>query len=293
MPRSTPLLAWTAFFLLFTTTLHAEVQFVVKPLPLVKDMAARQGKLYFVHFTAQWCMPCRWMDENTFSDPALSDFVQQHYIAVKMDIDDTYGLKCKEEFAVQKIPTVLIFNTKGEVIDRREASIDAGALLTLLQRYSREEAPRAQSAPAQPESPAYPMSGKTSAAPLTPGQFSRPALIPDTPQSQEVAQEMIEPSVLQAASYSSSPVADAQTHYGPATTYTIQAAVFGDYGNAVNEVNRLEGLLRRPVSLAASVQNGKTLYKITIGNFSSRQTADEYLRYLQSKSINGFVRTSE
>lgn len=291
MPRSTPLLVWTAFFVLFTAALHAEVQFISQPLPLVKDMAARQGKLYFVHFTAQWCMPCRWMDENTFSDPALSDFVQQHYIAVKMDIDDAYGLKCKEEFTVHKLPTVLVFNAKGEVIDRREASIDAGGLLALLQRHSREEGPRMQPASSQPDKPTYPMTGKTNATQVAPGQFSRPALIPDAPQ--ETAQEMIQPSVLQAASHSSSPLADATTHYGPAPTFTIQAAVFGDYSNAVNEVNRLEGLLRRPVNLAASEQNGKTMYKITIGNFSNRQTADDYLRYLQSKSISGFVKTTE
>lgn len=291
MPRSTPLLAWTALFVLFTAALHAEVQFISQPLPLVKDMAARQGKLYFVHFTAQWCMPCRWMDENTFSDPDLSEFVQQHYIAVKMDIDDAYGLKCKEEFTVHKLPTVLIFNTKGEVVERRETSLDAAALLSILQRHSRQEAPRTQTIATQPEKPAYPTAGKTSPTPIAPGQLSRPALIPDAPQ--ESAQEMIQPSVLLPVSYNSSPVADAQNHFGPAATFTIQAAVFGDYGNAVNEVNRLEELLRRPVNLAASVQSGKTMYKITIGNFSSRQTADDYLRYLQSKSISGFVRITE
>lgn len=291
MPRSTPFIAWTAALALFTVTLHAEIQFISKPLPLVKDMAARQGKLYFVHFTAQWCMPCRWMDENTFSDPALSDFVQQHYIAVKMDIDDAYGLKCKEEFTVQKLPTVLIFNSKGEVIDRHEASIDADDLLALLQQHSRTEAPRPMPVQARPENPAYPMAGKSSSAQVAPGQFSRPALIPDLPQ--ETAHEMIQPSVIQAASYSSSPTASVPTDAGLAQTFTIQAAVFGDYGNAVNEVNRLEGLLRRPVNLAASVQHDKTLYKITIGNFSSRQTADDYMRYLQTKSISGFVKTTE
>lgn len=291
MPRSTPLLVWTAVFVLFAHTSLAEVQFISKPLPLVKDMAARQGKLYFVHFTAQWCMPCRWMDENTFSDPALSDFVQQHYIAVKMDIDEAYGLKCKEEFTVQKLPTVLIFNTKGEVIDRREASIDADELLALLQQYSRTEAPQPTHAPALPDKPAYPMAGKSSAAAVAPGQLSRPALIPEIPQ--ETDQEMIQPVVLQAASYSSAPIADATTASGPVQTFTIQVAVFSDYGNAVNEVNRLEGLLRRPVNLAASVQNGKTMYKITIGNFSSRQTSDDYMRYLQTKSINGFVKTAD
>jgi len=291
MPRITPFIAWTVALSLFTLTLHAEIQFISKPLPLVKDMAARQGKLYFVHFTAQWCMPCRWMDENTFSDPALSDFVQQHYIAVKMDIDDAYGLKCKEEFIVHKLPTVLIFNSKGEVIDRREASIDAADLLALLQQHSRTEALQPMPDQARPENPAYPLTGKASFSPVAPGQFSRPALIPDVPQ--ETAQEMIQPSVIQAASYSSSPIADAQTSVGATPTYTIQAAVFGDYSNAVNEVNRLEGLLRRPVNLAASVQHGKTLYKITIGNFSSRQTADDYMRYLQTKSISGFVKTTE
>lgn len=291
MPRSTPLLACTAALVLLSVSLYAEVQFISKPLPLVKDMAARQGKLYFVHFTAQWCMPCRWMDENTFSDPALTAFVQQHYLAVKMDIDDAYGLKCKEEFTVRKLPTVLIFNTKGEVIERREASINADELLTLLRQHTHTEAP--QPVQADIVNPAYPVVNPVNLTPVVPGLLSRPALIPDAEQPPTPAQQMIQPSILQAASYSSSPLADTQTPTVQGATFTVQVAVFSDYTNAIGEVSRLEGMLRRPVNLTASTHNDKTLYKVTIGNFSSRQTADDYHRYLQTKSIGGFVRANE
>lgn len=289
MPRWTPLLPMLVASL-SAFVLHAEVQFVNRPLSVVKEMAAREGKLYFVQFTAQWCMPCRWMDENTFSDPAVSGYAKDHYFAVKMDIDDPYGLQIKEEFAVQILPTVLIFNSKGELLERREASLGAELFLSLLQQHNQPRH-RDRTHPADEQGANYMMPPVVPAAPqeaIAPGILPRPALIPE-----EAAPMRAQPDIKPAIAYSSAPVASVQHMPQAEVPFTVQTGVFSDYGNALAEVNRLENLLRRPVNLAAVEQNGKTIYKITIGNFSSRKTAEDYNGYLKNKSISGFVRSMD
>ncbi len=288
MPRWTPLLTPVLAWSLALNALHAEVQFISRPLPVVKDMAARQGKLFFVHFTAQWCMPCRWMEEHTFTDPALARFVGEHYIAVKMDIDDTYGLKCKEEFAVHLLPTILVFNAQGEIIGRREASLDAGLLLDMLRQHRQQQPSVGMPAGGLPASPPYPQASATRTEHITPGAISRPALLPDD------LPPLAQPTVVALTSYGDMPP-DPGSAFQPdqGLPFTVQTGVFSDYGNALNEVNRLENLLRRPVNLTALMQNGKTVYKITVGSFSSRRTAEDYLNYLRSKDVSGFVRHAD
>lgn len=289
MPRWTPLLPMLVASL-SVSALHAEVQFVNRPLSVVKEMAAREGKLYFVQFTAQWCMPCRWMDENTFSDPAVSGYAKDHYLAVKMDIDNPYGLRIMEELGVQILPTILIFNSKGELLERRESSLGAEPFLSLLQQHNQPRH-RDRVHPANGRDANHTMPPVVPVAPqetIAPGVLSRPALIPD-----EAAPMRSQPDIKPAVAYSSAPVASVQNMPQAEVPFTVQTAVFGDYGNALAEVTRLENLLRRPVNLAAVPQNGKTVYKITIGNFSSRQTAEDYNGYLKSKSIPGFVRSMD
>lgn len=283
MPRLAPLAALAFAWSLALPYVRADVQFISHPLPAVKDMAAQEGKMYFVHFTARWCMPCRWMEENTFTDPELAAYVQANYLAVRMDIDEPYGLKCKEDYDVKLLPTLLVFNARGELLSRREASMDAGPLLELLRRYRHAEpvVPVASASAVLPPPVA-------SARPLEPGSLSRPPLLPDV-------QEQAEPVVWASPSKHMAPVADAEPAPREAgQPFTIQAGVFGDYQNAINEVNRLENLLRRPVLLTAfTPPNSKPTYRITIGSFSSRQTAESYLQYLRSKGVTGFVKLAD
>ncbi len=284
MSRWIPLVAPALIWALSVMSLHAEVQFISRPLPAVQDMAARQGKLFFVHFTAQWCMPCRWMEENTFSDPALSSYVDQHYIAVKMDIDEAYGLNCKEEYGVQLLPTILVFNAKGELLGRRESSVEAGPLLDMLQMHRLKEPAVIAYGSAVPSAPSYPQAPSARPDQIAPGLVTRPALTAgEAP--------MTKPIIMPSTSHGSAPVETVQPQRQTAALpYTVQTGVFGDYNNALNEVSRQESLLRRPVTLTAVPQDGKTAYKITVGSFSNRQNAEDYLHYLLSRSISGFVR---
>ena len=41
------------------------------------------------------------MDETTFNDPQIADFIDENYIAIKIDVDHFDGLVWKEQYNIK------------------------------------------------------------------------------------------------------------------------------------------------------------------------------------------------
>lgn len=100
-----------------------------------KHQAAQEGKLLFLDFYAKWCMPCKWMDETTFSDRTVISKLKEDYIAIKVDIDEMEGFELKSRFDIRYLPTILIFNTEGKMVERIEETLSPSRLKEVLDRY--------------------------------------------------------------------------------------------------------------------------------------------------------------
>lgn len=85
-----------------------------------KSKASQEGKLFFVEFYADWCTPCKWMDKTTFKDVGVIDLLNNNYVPLKLDIESTEGTDLKQKFEVRMLPTILIFNSQGRMVDRVE-----------------------------------------------------------------------------------------------------------------------------------------------------------------------------
>jgi thiol:disulfide interchange protein len=46
-----------------------------------------ENKKVFVHFYADWCGACRIMEKNTFTDPGVIAYLNEHFISIKVDTD--------------------------------------------------------------------------------------------------------------------------------------------------------------------------------------------------------------
>lgn len=125
----------------------SRIKFVKNNLGQVKQKAATQNKPFFVDFTASWCMPCRWMEETTFSDPLLTEFVNKNYLAVKVDVDDFDGYAYKQQYNIKMLPSIMIFSPEGEVLARYQESMSPSKLLGELQKYQIKSSPQSQPQP--------------------------------------------------------------------------------------------------------------------------------------------------
>ncbi|MFT5166677.1 MAG: thioredoxin 1, partial [Saprospiraceae bacterium] len=101
-----------------------------------KTKAANEGKLYFAEFSASWCAPCRLLEETTFSDPTVIDYISKNYIPVKIDIDDFDGIAMKQVYNVKSIPTIIVFNSKGQLLEKYDQALPTSKMLALLKKHN-------------------------------------------------------------------------------------------------------------------------------------------------------------
>ena len=91
-------------------------------LAYIVDKAAEEGKLVFVEFVTDWCLPCKMMDEDVFTHKETADFLNEHFISYKIDAEKENGPDMKFLYEVKSIPTLLFMDTKGRVLVRKEGA---------------------------------------------------------------------------------------------------------------------------------------------------------------------------
>lgn len=100
-----------------------------------KLKASEEGKLFFLDFTASWCTPCQWMEETTFTDPTLAAYVKENYVALQVDIDDFDGYALKQKYNISILPSLLVFNSSGQLLGQYQESLSPSNMLAILQQY--------------------------------------------------------------------------------------------------------------------------------------------------------------
>lgn len=70
--------------------------------------AANPPKLLIVDFSASWCPSCRVMDRRTWTDSALTDWLKQNAVTVKVDIDADKARA--RTFGIESVPTVIVLS---------------------------------------------------------------------------------------------------------------------------------------------------------------------------------------
>jgi len=58
------------------------------------EKAKNGKKLIFVDLYADWCVPCRVMDKNVYSDPTVASILNTRFIPVKLDADSQDTISC-------------------------------------------------------------------------------------------------------------------------------------------------------------------------------------------------------
>lgn len=92
------------------------------------------GEKIIIDFSAEWCVPCRELDAQTFSDEKVID-ASKDFKAFKADMTKTGSEeteKLRKEFNVIGVPTVLIFDSKGNEVKRITGFVNAEEFLKMM-----------------------------------------------------------------------------------------------------------------------------------------------------------------
>jgi thiol:disulfide interchange protein DsbD len=87
------------------------------------NTAAQAHQPAFVVFHATWCSDCVAMDQQVFSDPAISKALSK-FKKIKVDISDKTAttLAFKKQYHVLGTPMLLFYNSKGELLPKLSAA---------------------------------------------------------------------------------------------------------------------------------------------------------------------------
>ena len=71
----------------------------------------------------------------------------------------------------------------------------------------------------------------------------------------------------------------------------VQIGVFAEYGNVLEQAEKLERQFGAPVVVSILESGGKTVYKVILGAYSNREEARSLLQRLNQAGIEGFLRS--
>ncbi len=102
-------------FLMVTTTASAAGGIPwVYDLGEAQQMAQRDQRLLLIHFYADWCGPCRSLEQSVFPDPNVGRTLAARYVPVKINIDKNQELA--KRYGVTQIPMDVIADPQGHVL---------------------------------------------------------------------------------------------------------------------------------------------------------------------------------
>lgn len=114
-------------------------------------LAAKQNKKMIVDVYTDWCHWCKVMDQKTFSDPKVSEYMSKHFIAVKVNAERAEKVLYKKvplsskEFAssvlkVNSYPSTVFFDpTETNISGPVEGYLDAPTMLKILTFFKEDQ----------------------------------------------------------------------------------------------------------------------------------------------------------
>jgi thiol-disulfide isomerase/thioredoxin len=97
-------------------------------------IAKAKHKLVLVDFYTSWCAPCKMMDKQTYSSPAIAQCLNHGFVPVKIEADDAkYGEAIATKYGITGYPTMLVLDASGKIIDKVRGYAEAKPFLAALQ----------------------------------------------------------------------------------------------------------------------------------------------------------------
>ena len=109
----------------------------------ILQKARTENKFIFVDCFATWCGPCKWMDQQVYSNDTIGNFMNDNFISVKVQMDSTqrdskevqnwYGAAhdFEAKYSVLAYPSFLFFSPDGTIVHKDMGTKTIGDFLNV------------------------------------------------------------------------------------------------------------------------------------------------------------------
>jgi len=95
----------------------------------VAQKADKENKLIFVDIYATWCGPCKLLKKKTFPDKEVGAYFNSKFINTTFDGEKGDGITLAERYKIKGYPTLLILDSKGNVVAQTAGYMSPEALI--------------------------------------------------------------------------------------------------------------------------------------------------------------------
>jgi Thiol:disulfide interchange protein len=91
--------------------------------------AKASRKKIFVDAYATWCAPCKELQKVTFKDAQAANYFNKNFINFSIDVEKGEGIELAKKWRISGLPTLLILEYNGNVIDSHVGYVDGNGLV--------------------------------------------------------------------------------------------------------------------------------------------------------------------
>jgi thioredoxin-related protein len=111
------LMIWGWNLVAYTQVKFTEVT-SLEEMQAARQRASDQELMMFVDVYATWCGPCKLMDQQVYTDPDVAEYMNAHFVSVRMDGESEYGSMYAAEQQLEGYPSMFIFSREGEPVSK-------------------------------------------------------------------------------------------------------------------------------------------------------------------------------
>ena len=103
-------------FLLISTTCISNtyaIDFLDISIEEALKKANQENKNVLLYFTADWCGPCKYMEKFTFKNDTVRTYLNDNFIALKINESTSKGEKLIRKFKIHSFPAFVVLNKEG------------------------------------------------------------------------------------------------------------------------------------------------------------------------------------
>ncbi len=263
-------------------TAKTVVKFMSTDWDTAKNKAFAEGKLYFVDFDASYCATCRNMDEGTYMSQQLASYIDKNVVALRVDVQDFDGVMWSQQYEIEALPTMLIFDEKGKLVKRIVGYQSADQLIKEFKAVKTTNKTATIA--------------KTTPIPVTSDEpLSRPDQIIKTNTSTKTSSRKGGNSFMDEGTNNvivarGKGLYDVIIKKQSSKGYAIQVGVYTSYQTIMQQASLFKRKYTRKTLIHIDTHNGSTVYKLLLGTFDSKREASAFRKDLRKDGADGLLK---